>query len=458
MSEVIKVSALLLGSALLMFAGGLQGLLISVRGGEEGFSLFALGLIGTTWSAGYIAGTLVVPWMVSRAGHIRSFSVMASVASIVILLNLLLIDQYAWIVLRAFSGFCFAGAAMIVESWLNEVTDAKRRGTVFASYVMANLVFSTAGQMIIVVTGVQGMLPFIIGALGFSLAVLPTALTVSAQPRPLARAKLDLGLLIKTSPIAVFAALAVGVAGGAFGTLAPVYGIQIGLDSGTIAYLMSLSIVVGAIGQLPIGRFSDSMDRRIVLIAVSIIGAVSGLILILFNPQSGWLLWAMFGLYGLGAHAIYPVAVAHANDYAQEGEFGRIAAGLILLFGIGLAIGPLLGSAAMTYLSPVMLFTVTALFHVLVAVFAFIRMQIRDVAAEDDRNPFQMQTVGEDITLQTVVIDPRTEADDYLDEVTEPEQEYTPPAREDEPAEEMAAAADGADNPVSEPDDDSKNS
>ena len=44
-----------------------------------------------------------------------------------ILLNLLWIQDIGWIVMRAFSGFCFAGAAMIVESWLNEVAENRSR-------------------------------------------------------------------------------------------------------------------------------------------------------------------------------------------------------------------------------------------------------------------------------------------------------------------------------------------
>ncbi len=431
MSDIVKVSALLLGSALLMFAGGLQGLLISIRGGEEGFSLLALGLIGTSWSVGYIAGTFVVPGMVSRVGHIRSFSVMAALASMVILFNLLFIEQTSWIVLRAFSGFCFAGAAMIVESWLNEVTTSERRGTVFASYMMANFTFSTAGQMIIAATGVQGYLPFVIGALGFALAVLPTALTVSAQPRPLARAKLDIGLLFRTSPIAVIATLGAGMAGGAFGTLAPVYGIQIGLDSATIAYLMSLSVVISAVGQMPIGRLSDTMDRRIVLVGVSAAAAASGIFLLIFNPGDGWLLWAMFALYGIGANSIYPVAAAHANDFAQDGEYARIASSLILLFGVGLATGPLFASMAMALISPVGLFLVTAMVHGVVAIFAVIRIGLRKPATEEERNPFHMQVDVKGATMQTVVLNPQVEADEVLDEMTEPGDEYIPPERDD---------------------------
>ncbi len=461
MADVLRVIALLLGSALLMFAGGLQGLLISVRGGEEGFALLALGLIGTSWSVGYVAGTLVVPGMVSRVGHIRSFSVMASVATMVILFNLIFVEQTAWIVLRAFSGFCFAGAAMIVESWLNEVTSSERRGTVFGFYMMGNFVFSTAGQLLIAATGVQGYLPFVIGALGFALAILPTALTLSAQPRPLARARLDLGLLFRTSPVAVVAALVSGVAAGCFGTLAPVYGIQIGLGADTIAYLMSLSVVVSAVGQLPIGKLSDTMDRRRVLIGISAGGVLVGLVLFIVNPGNGWLLWTMFGLYGLAANSIYPVAVAHANDYAHEGEFARIASSLILLFGIGLATGPLLGSAAMSIISPVGLFLVTAAVHLFLACFAILRARRREPATEEEREPFLLQSSGRDATVQTVVLDPRTEADEFLDEMTEPGDEYEPPQRddetddrssEDEPDTESVAASDTGDSePHGEP-------
>lgn len=104
-----------------------------MRGAEEGFSLLSLGLIGTGWSVGFVAGSITVPLIVRKVGHIRAFSVMAAIGTVTILLNLLLINDLSWILLRALSGFCFAGAAMIVESWLNEVAENKSRGTIFRS-------------------------------------------------------------------------------------------------------------------------------------------------------------------------------------------------------------------------------------------------------------------------------------------------------------------------------------
>ena len=95
MSSVVKIYALFLGSALLLFGGGLQGLLLSVRGAEEAFSLLALGLIGTGWSVGFIAGSITVPMLVQRVGHIRAFSIMAAIGTITILLQLLLDQRHA---------------------------------------------------------------------------------------------------------------------------------------------------------------------------------------------------------------------------------------------------------------------------------------------------------------------------------------------------------------------------
>ena len=414
MASVIKIYALFLGSALLMFGGGLQGLLLSVRGAEEEFSLLALGLIGTGWSVGFVAGSLLVPRIVRNVGHIRAFSVMAAIGTVTILLNLLYINDVAWILLRALSGFCFAGAAMIVESWLNEVADNKSRGTIFSIYVTINLISSTVGQMAMSITGTAGYLPFVIGAISFICAVLPTALTSSPQPRPLASARLDLALLIKTSPVAAVAAFCCGMANGAFGTLAPVYGYEQGLDAAGIALLFAIAAIAGAAAQIPFGRLSDRIDRRQVMIGLGAGAAVVGLLLVIINPGPGWVMYLLFACYGLAANPLYPIAVAHANDFAREGDFAKIAGGMLLILGVGLAIGPTIASLLMGAISPVALFVVTALFQGIVAVFAFLRMRVRRSVDAADRAPFQPMSNERQPTPESIVLDPRADSDDDI--------------------------------------------
>jgi len=472
MSSLVKIYALFLGSAFLLFAGGLQGLLLSVRGAEEHFSLLALGLIGTGWSVGFIAGSVTVPLLVRRVGHIRAFSVMAAIGTITILCNLLLVNDIAWIVMRAFSGFCFAGAAMIVESWLNEVADNRRRGTIFSIYTTINMTASTLGQLAMSLTGVSSAIPFIVGAISFICAILPPALTSTPQPKPIATAKLDVLLLYRTSPLAVIAAFAVGMANGTFGTLAPVYGHDQGLDAAGVAYLFAVTAVLGAIAQVPAGRLSDTMDRRMIIVVLGSIAAAAGFLTLVINPAGGWLMYVLFGLYGFSAYPIYAIAVAHANDFAKKGEFGRVAGGMLLTMGTGLAIGPAVASLVMNLYQPVGLFIVTATFHGALAVTAFLRMKVRPVRI-DGRIRFRAMNAEKGVSPGTVALDPRSdEAQEDLPRtgsrtsslvaetvvttvepagvtIIEPEALTDDPTAADEPAAaEPAAAKDDTDVPV----------
>ena len=83
--HLLPITALLTGSALLLFAGGINGLILPVRGAQEGFSDTALGLLGTGWAIGYVAGCVLVPRLVGAVGHIRTFGVMCALAAIAIL-------------------------------------------------------------------------------------------------------------------------------------------------------------------------------------------------------------------------------------------------------------------------------------------------------------------------------------------------------------------------------------
>ena len=398
MSQFIKIYSLLIGSALLMFGGGLQGLVLSVRGAEEHFSLLALGLIGTGWSVGFVAGSITVPMLVKRVGHIRAYSVMAAIGTITILLNLLIINDVAWILLRALSGYCFAGAAMIVESWLNEVTDNKSRGTIFSLYSAINMAASTVGQLAMSV----------IGAISFICALLPTALTSKPQPRPLKSARLDLKLLYRTSPVAAIAAFSVGMANGTFGTLAPVYGYSQHMDAAGISYLMCVTIIAGAISQIPAGRLSDGMDRRKVIIGLAAASAVIGVLLVVIDPQGGWPLYLLFGIYGLCAYPLYGVAVAHANDSAKDGDFAKISSAMLLIMGVGLAIGPAIAPTLMNSIKPVALFIVTAAFHGALAISTLLRMRIRP-GARLRRTRFWPIFSDKSQTPEVVTLDPRSD-------------------------------------------------
>jgi MFS family permease len=386
--NLLSVAALLFGTLFLFMGNGLQGILLPVRGNLEGYATTTLGLLGTSWAAGFVIGCLVAPKMVSRVGHVRAFSGFISIIAIIALVSGIAVHPVWWVLLRAVTGFSTAGTSMIIESWLNERATNESRGAIFSLYIAITLIGVVAGQMMIPLEDVRSPVLFMICGIFYCIAMLPTLLSTAASPQPLKAVKLDLRALYRNSPVSCLGILLVGIANGAYGTLGAVFGAGAGLSDTSIAIMMSSTIFAGALMQLPAGRLSDRIDRRYVLAAMSAIAALAGLLLAVLHPSSPVFIISLVILYGAVANTLYPIAVAHANDFASSDDFVKVSGGLLLLYGIGTIIGPTIGGPVMSMASPHSLFLVTAIAHILITAYAIMRSRVRAAIPASDRDAF----------------------------------------------------------------------
>ena len=409
LQRILPIASLLLGSGFLLFAGGVNALILPLRGTSEGFSSLSLGLLGTGYAGGYILGCLYVPRLVARVGHIRSFSVMASIAGLAILSSLLLINAPVWIALRALSGFCFAGGAMIVEGWLSERSDASSRGTVFGTYTMVNLFATTAGQMSLATGDPNGYLFFVIAAMFYMLAVIPTAVSSSASPNPLVKTRLNLAKLYQNSPVAVVAVFLVGVSNSAFGTLAAVYAQRVGFELTSVALFASLPILAGALIQVPVGLLSDRMDRRAVLVVMAIVAISADFVFIFDRPDDIRAVMVAVAILGAAIFSMYPIIIAHANDHADPEDYTLTSGGLLLIFGVGAVVGPLVAGIAMDAIGDRGLFMTTAVGHFVMICYALWRMTQRSALPTDEKGVFVPAPMARTTTPQTAELAPHPE-------------------------------------------------
>ncbi|WP_281707895.1 MFS transporter [Phaeobacter italicus] len=433
--SLLPLTALLMGSAFLLFAGGVNSLILPIRGEAEGFSAAALGLLGTGWAIGYVAGCLRTPALVAKVGHIRAFGAMCAIAAIAVLMSLLLVTPWVWVPVRALSGFCFAAAAMVVESWLNERADAASRGRIFGIYTMVNLMATTAGQMVLTLGDASGFFFFVLAAMVYCLALLPTAISATTTPRPLTQVSLNLPALWKNSPIAVFAVLMVGISNASFGTLAAVYAARIGLPLTDIALFASIPILAGAIMQLPVGIASDRYDRRVVLLGIAVLALVADVLFISVGGAGPLVAMGLAALFGATVFTMYPVIVAHANDHAEPGSFIQVSGGLLLVYGVGSIVGPSVAGFAMTSFGTSSLFLTTGFAHVLLILFAIVRIRFAPAVAPDDKGAFQAAPLARISTPETVALaadQEELEADqpDIVDQVGRPDPADMPSADE----------------------------
>ncbi len=405
----IQVLALLCGTAFLLIASGLHGLLLPLRGGVEGFSVTSLGMLGTTWAGGFVAGCLFAPRLVRRVGHVRAFGCFAASAAIIALLSGVFVDATIWVILRTFTGFSMAGAFMVIESWLNERATNESRGKIFGMYMMVNYGATMTGQMLVAAGDVRSDHLFMISGIFFCLALIPTAVSTAVSPKPLTEVQLDLKALYRNSPAAFVGCILIGIANGAWGTLGAVFGAKSGISTTEIAFMVSVTIAAGALMQIPVGRISDLVDRRFVLAGVASLAALVGLTAFIAAPKSGTVIIIMTGFYGALAYALYPVAVAHANDHAPAESFVKVSSGLLLLYGFGTMLGPLLAATAMDVFWPSGLFAVTAFAHISITAYALFRSRKRASVPKEEKDQFKSMPSARGATPEALNLDPRAE-------------------------------------------------
>ncbi|MEZ5776628.1 MAG: MFS transporter [Hyphomicrobiaceae bacterium] len=376
---------LLVAAAMLLGSNGIQSTLIAIRANLEGMSPAMIGAMGTAYFAGYVGGALMATRLISFVGHIRVFAALAAIAASAVLVFTLSVEPRTWIAVRFVTGFCSAALFIVIESWLNGVVSNQARGRVFSAYSLVDITAVTASQFLLPSLGAETFVPFSVMSMLLALALVPIALSPTAQPAHDDTVRMHLWDTWRISPLAFAACLTIGLTNSAFRTIGPLYARQIGLDLTGIAIFMGVGILGGAFLQIPFGWLSDRIDRRSVLMVATLGASLSALALSLGAGNDHRLVYGGAFLFGAFAMPLYSLAAAHANDFAKPGQYAALSAGLLFTFAVGSMIGPLAASLVMERLGPQGLFTYTAAIHACLIVWALIRTAIRPTVPMSER-------------------------------------------------------------------------
>jgi MFS family permease len=390
-SQVRGIAALLLSTVIFLMGNGLVGTLIPLRATIEGFSSVSIGALGAWYFAGFVAGCYGGPRLLARVGHIRSFAVASALIAAAIIMMPLWTSQAAWFLLRGLMGLCTAVLFMGIESWLNDRATNETRGRILAIYIGVNLSALLIGQWMLLLGLPASFELFSISAMLYCLCLVPIGLTRLPAPQARIAPQLNLERIFKTSPVGAAGCLTVGLANGAFWTLAPVYAQALSFSTRELALFMSVFIAGGALVQWPLGRLSDGMDRRWIIAATCAAAAGCGFVLGTAGGalvQVPALFYVVVFAFGAAALPLYSLSVAHANDRLPRAEFVEVSAGLLMINALTSIPGPLFAAFVMAAAGPNSLFLFTAIAHAVMAFYAFTRIRMREPAPKDTRDVF----------------------------------------------------------------------
>ena len=341
-----QITTLIIATSLIQLANGFFGTFISLRVAMEDFGSTMVGLVLSSYFAGFTVAALRCGRIIERIGHIRGYAAFAGVVAAATAAMALMAGSLAWLVLRAIVGFGCSGLFITTESWLNAKAQPSERGRIFSIYMVGTFLALAVGQLLIGRARIETTGPFSAIVALFAVALVMVSTTRAEPPRATTVETLPYGQLARAAPVAVVGCALSGLISGAFYALVPAWMQDAGIARETIALFMLVAVLGGLAFQVPVGWLSDRFDRRLVLAALGL--GFAGLALILVHlPRSLPVVLPPAALLGGFMSTLYPVCVSHAHDRMPADRVVAVSGRLILLSGLGSVVGPLIGAIVM---------------------------------------------------------------------------------------------------------------
>ncbi|WP_225027131.1 MFS transporter [Xinfangfangia pollutisoli] len=371
---------LLLGVMMLMVGNGIQGTLLGIRGSGEGFSTFELSIVMSCYFAGFLFGSVVAPRLIQRVGHVRVFAALGSAISAILVVYPVMPDWIAWSLLRVLAGFCFSGIYITAESWINNTATNETRGQALSAYMITQMLGIIVSQVLLNLPDASGFILFIIPSVLVSLAFLPILLAPTPAPAFDGARRLAFRKLFEISPLGCIGMLLTGGIFSAMFGMASVWGTQVGLSVGQISVFVGAMYVGGLILQYPVGYISDRMDRRSLILGLSLVAALA-MLLAMIPGLPFWALIAAAVVLGGITNPVYALLIAYTNDFMSLDEMPGASAGMIFLNGFGAIFGPVITGWMMAGIGPAGFFLFIAVLYLALAGYAGWRMTRRAAPA-----------------------------------------------------------------------------
>ena len=376
MSLLISFTALFVSVFLLQLGLGGVVPLDALSGTLLGFTPQEIGAMGSAHFLGFFIGCWWAPRLMGEVGHARAFVAFAAAGTIGIMAHMMVVDPWAWSVMRMSSGLSVAGCYTIIEAWLQSKVTNDTRGRAMGFYRVVDVAGNLGAQVMIAFLTPAAYFSYNLLALFMCAALFPLLLTRTEAPATGEAPRLRPMLAWQKSPLGAVGVVVSGITGAAFRMVGPLYGLAVGLEADRIALFLSAYVVGGAMAQYPVGWIADKYDRRQVLIGVSV-ASILGCMAMVAGAQGNVLtIFLAAAFFGFTTFPIYSISTAHAHDFAEQHERVELSASQMFLYAVGAIASPVIASALIAGFGPASMFVFIALAHVLLIIFGVIRMGV----------------------------------------------------------------------------------
>ena len=350
--RVWMLAAILLSAFGVGISLGLATPLVSVFLEARGYGSGVIGLTASTYAMATLALAPFVPVLANRLGAVRC-AVLGGLAGAVALAAFPHAGGLAgYMLLRVVMGTGNSLEWIISETWINRLATERDRGRVVALYATVWGSGVGVGPLVLQVTGTDGNLPFVVGAVLMALTTVPVLLVRRRLPslRPDGR-RTSLPQVIRGAPMAMLAGLLCGFSEGGFFSLAPVYALEMGAATAAAVAFSSVFAIGSVALQPPTGWLADRVDRTRLLLATALLALACTVGLPLLAPYPV-ALWPTIFIWGGAAAGLYTLGLIRLGQRFAAQDMASANAAFIMAYTTGMIIGPSVTGVVMSGFGP----------------------------------------------------------------------------------------------------------
>lgn len=367
----------LMSTFILMNALGLFSTFLPLHLETLGATNWSIGFVTASYYLGMALGSFRNAALILRIGHIRAFAALTCITTVAILANGLYDTVLSCIILRGVMGYCLAGLYIVIESWILKVSDLKSRGKALSLYMVALYGASASGQFLLGVTDLATLQPFLLIGLLAVLSIFPLAITKVGTPQIGEPSAMGVKELFKLSPSGLIACATAGIVYSSTLGFMPLYIRDIIANPTDVGLMMFCMLIGGMLMQYPVGRWSDQFDRRTILIALCVVLVISSAFILVGEGYHPYVMGLLLFLFGGASFSLYPVSISHTCDMLTGDDIIAVTQGLVLVYGFGAVVGPLITPYFLTYFAMDGLFVLMMFMGVLLAIYLVSRIGVQ---------------------------------------------------------------------------------
>lgn len=325
---------------------------------SQGVSKSMIGLSTIVQAAAILMIAPFAPGLMTRFAPSRLMQAMTVALALLIIIAGLFPNVWFWFPLRLAIGAATALLWIASETMINELAVERWRGRIIGIYTSVGAAGFALGPLVLIITGSEGMKPFVTTSVITLLAGLPLFFVIRHRLEHSADHSSGIWKIFLLAPVIMLANVAYASSAEAMLTFFPLYGMYFGMTPEFTLGLMTIMGAGGMIMALPLGWVADHINRMGMLVFILLFTMMGLLAMPHIWQLQPWLIFLFVFIFGGIEGMIYALGVVLIGERFRGAQLAAATTAFSACWGAGTMLGPLLvgigmdrfGNGSMVYI------------------------------------------------------------------------------------------------------------